>query len=190
MKELLTQLASTAPEMEEYISMYQYVLDNGSEHTNSEPLTKDERDYIWLIRLGLEMQPKQCFHNAQMLIFNDMDNRLTYHEGYVQANAPFPVLHAWVTLNGKMIDLTLDTNTYTTEQLEAFMFKGECLNRAEDLSDRVLGTVPDGWGYFGVPFSDSVSIRNRILRREETFSLIDDWKEGLPLLKKEQRNEV
>ena len=185
MKELLTQLAGNMPAMENHISMYQYVLNNGSEHTKSEPLTEDEREYIELIRIGLELQPKQCFHNAQMLVFNDMDNRLTYHEGYVQANAPFPVLHAWVTLNGKMVDLTLDTNTYTAEQLQAFMAEGEPLGRAEDLSDRVLGVVPDGWDYFGVPFSDSVSIRSRILRRGETFSLIDDWKESFPLLEKE-----
>jgi hypothetical protein len=51
--------------------------------------------------------PKQCYKNAQQIILNDFQNRFEYVEGFV-ANENLPPLdHAWLLLNGKVVDLTL-----------------------------------------------------------------------------------
>lgn len=55
----------------------------------------------------------QCFKNAQALIIADgLNCRLRYWEGYFQSSDMFiPVMHAWVTINGKVYDPTFDANT-------------------------------------------------------------------------------
>ena len=48
---------------------------------------------------------KQCYRSAQLLILFDDEKRLRYWE----CGLPRP--HAWVTINGKIVDLTHEANT-------------------------------------------------------------------------------
>jgi hypothetical protein len=62
---------------------------------------------------------KECYLNAQKLItrHNLMGggDELQYCEGYVAwEGGPLPIDHAWVTINGKVVDLTLRAKSKTT----------------------------------------------------------------------------
>ena len=49
--------------------------------------------------------------------------------------------------------------------------------------DRVLGVIPEGWEYLGVPM-ESVYVTKTLVNNMEARSLIDNWQEGWPLLKR------
>ena len=70
------------------------------------PLTDREHEYIEILiaKIGgrRSIRVKQCWRNAQRLILVDHENRLRYCEGEV------PVPHAWVTINGKVVDVTYE----------------------------------------------------------------------------------
>ena len=72
----------------------------------SETLTESEREYVEkLIRdIGgrRAIHVKACWRNAQRLILADTEKRLRYWE------CGFPIPHAWVTINGKVVDVTHD----------------------------------------------------------------------------------
>ena len=166
------------------MSVSRYVLENGSDMA-SEPLTEEQRDIVFEIVSQFEPQAKECFFNAMYCCMvsvwdSDILTRIKYCEGYVQARSPFPVHHAWITVDGKVVDLTLSTQRYTNEQLTAFMEEGVALPRESDLSDRVLGEIPEGWEYYGVQF-DAKNIAQSFIERRMSFSVIDDWERGWPL---------
>ena len=74
------------------------------------PLTKGERAYIAKLVDALgrrSFRVKKCDYNAQRLIINDTARRLRYWEGEMDCS-DFSVPHAWVTINGKIVDLTDD----------------------------------------------------------------------------------
>jgi len=51
-------------------------------------------------------RPKQCYCNSQRIALTD--DRFQYAEGFVCSDlVPIPLDHAWLLLNGKVIDLTL-----------------------------------------------------------------------------------
>jgi len=57
---------------------------------------------------GLQsFQPKRCYENSAMLIAQDEDQRLAYCEGYLRDSTVGVVEHSWVTIGGKVVDLTL-----------------------------------------------------------------------------------
>lgn len=65
--------------------------------------SKEVRDAIRAA--GMRPMMKQCFKNSQRFIMrSDLADRLTYVEGVV-GRATF---HAWLLLDGKILDLTLD----------------------------------------------------------------------------------
>lgn len=72
----------------------------------AEPLSGSEREYIEkLVRESggrRAHRPKRCFRNAQRLMLYDHENQLQYWE------SGLPVPHAWVTINGKIVDVTYD----------------------------------------------------------------------------------
>jgi hypothetical protein len=52
----------------------------------------------------------QCWRNArQALVLGDRDRRLTYCEGFL---ADVGTHHAWLTLAGKVVDITLNTGAF------------------------------------------------------------------------------
>jgi hypothetical protein len=141
---------------------------------------------IFLSQLNGNPKAKQCFYNAMFMCMvshsdSDLISRIKYCEGYVSCKAPFPVHHAWITIDGKIVDVTMTTNNYTLEQMTEFMELGTELPRSEDLSDRILGEIPEGWQYFGVEY-DAKEIAKDFIDRKTSFSVIDDWERGWPLL--------
>lgn len=68
-------------------------------------VVKAARDLGGLARV----RPKQCYFNAQQIILHPaLARRFQYVEGYVcDPVVNYPIEHAWLLLNGKVVDLTL-----------------------------------------------------------------------------------
>jgi len=158
-----------------------YVLEKGLAMASSQPLTDDQYNYLGVITGMIECLPKQCFHNAQMMTLADsyrVHQRVKYHEGYVLCrNGIMPILHAWITLDDKIVDVTLSTDPKSTTRF----INGE--PPQEDLRDRVLGVIPNGWEFLGVPMETDYVV-STMMKNQESRSLIDNWQDGWPLLSK------
>ena len=163
----------------ELMSQEQYVLDRGVKMSSSEPLTEEQYEYLMCLTGAIECLPKQCFFNAQMMTLTDSyreTQRVKYHEGYVWVGL-MPILHAWITLDDKIVDVTLSTDRESTQRF----INGE--PPQEDLMDRVLGVRPEEWEYLGVPMETDY-VTKTLVNNMEARSLIDNWQEGWPLLKR------
>lgn len=113
------------------------------------PLTFVEAKYV--VQLALELGPskraqskhkrkrrrhpgfawirvKGCFINTLQLVAADDRQQLVYCEGYVRDGSFAPIAHAWATIGGKVVDLTLRT------------------------ADRKSGHRPSKRNYYGVEF--------------------------------------
>ena len=204
MKDFLNQLASGAaychsrnsPDSDlNYASVADYVRDRGHDFLSREPLTEEQYEYL----VGLASQvgavfrhehfwPKECFTNATLLVMADgvcrglvgggRPRRLTYCEGYCYSGL-MPVHHAWVLLDGKLVDVTRSLRPEAPQEF----IDGRAPQ--EDLRDRILGAVPDGWGYLGLEFSYE-EVEAAVLETGEAGSLIDDWERGYPLFKQKR----
>jgi len=161
----------------DYSSVYEYVLKNGQDYS-SQVMTDIEVKRLEraVKRYRRDFPIKQCFYNSQMLLtfgFDQSDeNDVFYVEGY--SNAIIPIQHGWLSLNGKVIDLTMRLNKFDgpfTRKLKSNKFK-----------DRVIGEFPDNREYFGVKFTRS-QVQQFMLQTETAGSMIDDWERGYPLLK-------
>jgi hypothetical protein len=112
-----------------------------------------------------------CFMNAQELRAFDETGKVIYVEGFVWAyedRLP-PILHAWLTLHGKVIDPTVVTRAMAHPDKVPpgpLQVQGEFTGRA----------------YFGVPFLRSHFRFRRGLNRGHG-SLLNDEEAGSPLLK-------
>jgi hypothetical protein len=147
------------PEGFNYSGGEDFVLDRGVP-LDSEPLTDKERDLVLgaARRYGHRFQQGYCFHNAQMLVLHDHTGTLQYCEGYALGTVPLALLHGWVLINDKVVDLTWRTVSR----------RGKGTFR-----DRVLGVLPPGFAYYGVRFSRE-SIDIRVTRMGATASILDD----------------
>ncbi len=152
-----------------------YLLDRGHKYP-SQSLTADERTQLFAAvdSCGHRFQLKECFYNAQVLLTYDTDEVMTYCEGYACGPAGMPVLHAWLAINGKVVDLTWRT---------------EDSNHRGRLPDRIIGDIPKGWVYFGFEVSRQTVIE-RLLDTEESASFLEDWKQGYPLFRQERIHPV
>ncbi len=101
-----------------------------------------------------------AFLNAQMLTLHDPCQALVYVEGFVlyPPVASKPTHHAWATLSGKVVDLSLSVPH----------------TKRPRFANRVLGTLPINTRYIGVEFPDRVEIRERILRRRAVGPLLTE----------------
>lgn len=158
------------PQGFEYACPEDFVLDRGKV-PKSEPLTEEQFDYLRRIArmTGLLFKPKQCFHNSMLLTMEDSvwSKRIEYVEGFAFTGS-IPVHHAWVKLDGKLVDLT---RSLRPEAAEEFL---KDIKPQADLKDRVLGEIPDGWEYLGVQF-DRKEVWDYVTHYGETNSLIDNW---------------
>jgi hypothetical protein len=111
-----------------------------------------------LKRIGFHPQKKECFYNAQMLSLSDNTGKIKYCEGF--ALKIIPTNHAWIELNGKVIDVT-----WTDKEDNVF-----------------LGTFPDDMAYLGFNM-DKPSIREKQFRTSMACSFLDDYMEDYKLLK-------
>jgi hypothetical protein len=95
-------------------SLYEVLLRHGREMT-IERLTMTEARHIAKLsrsRGGVNsFKRRECYMNAQKLRLEEYWNggrRVQYWEGYVAwEGGPLPIGHAWVTINGKVVDVTL-----------------------------------------------------------------------------------
>lgn len=177
LREQLQQRADLIGQRTDLHTQEQYVIDRGIQMLSSEPLTDEQYAYLKRITGAIECLPKQCFYNAHMMTLADSyheTQRVKYYEGYVWTGF-MPILHAWVTLDDKIVDVTLSTDPESTQRF----FDGE--PPREDLRDRVLGVIPDDWEYLGVPM-ESEYVVGILLEKMESRSLIDNWQDGWPLL--------
>jgi len=156
------------PDNYKYEGMEHFVLERGEAH-KSEPLTAEEMEIVIAAvdTSGTRFKMKECFYNAQLLALYDPSTELVYHEGYAAGLAGVPMLHGWVTINGKVVDVTW--------RLDKRRSKGR-------LRDRIFGTIPEGWEYMGVGFQTEF-LRERIVRRGQIWSVIDDWQEQWPAVR-------
>lgn len=179
LREQLQTRANMVGQRPDLLTQEEYVLGKGTEMTSSETLTQEQYLYLKMITGMIECLPKQCFHNAQMMTLADSYHkiqRVKYHEGYVFKGIR-PILHAWITIDDSIVDVTLSTDPESTQRF----FAGE--PPQEDLMDRVLGVIPDGWEYFGVPMEGEYVV-STMMENQESRSLIDNWQDGWPLLSK------
>ena len=171
--EMMTHLRESMgprPERFAYHCIEEYILKNGKAYTSA-PLTREERGILNHVLDHCPVkrfQIKQCFYNSQTLILSDFSGTLTYVEGYVvREGLGIPVQHGWIDINGKVIDLTLRTDS----------------KKRGVLGNRVLGAFPEGRLYYGAKFNTQL-VRHMMLDRGWAGSLLDDWENDFPLLKK------
>lgn len=138
-----------------------FVLERGRKYESAK-LTEDEAAQLQsaiecATAMGVDVREfKQCYANAQRLVQMCPEGVLTYCEGYAVGRAAIPVMHGWVTLNDKVIDLTWRPET--------------------------RGVIEDGLEYFGVEFPAEVVVR-KWLATEMAGTLIDDFDARWPMLK-------
>ena len=165
-----------------YAGLCDFILDRGHPRPDSSPLTDEQFEYLTKVAKAttLPFEPKQCFHNAMMLTICDsrLEGRIEYVEGFAVTGV-IPVHHAWVELDGKLVDLT---RSLRPEAAKDFI---DGKPPQADLRDRLLGVIPEGWEYLGVTF-DSDEVQNYVWEHEETNSLITNYHDGFPKLRMER----
>lgn len=114
-----------------------------------------------------------CYRNAQELVLRDATGTLQYVEGYALGRAIIPVLHGWVTVNGKVVDPTW-----------------------LPVQERRVATPPTNWHYFGAPFSRAdireiadLALPRRRGRKGQLWSLLDYWEAEWPILRRPRAGE-
>jgi hypothetical protein len=141
-----------------YRSVHDFVLDRGKVYASAS-LTTEERRVVTAAMGRRTFAKKACFYNAHMLAMNDTSGLLVYTEGFAFSQF-MPMHHGWVTLNGKVVDVTWD-----------------------EAGRPIMGALPEGWEYLGVEFTDRNMLRERMVRRKEVHAVIDDPQDGFPVLK-------
>ena len=162
--------AQKPPEGFTYYCAEDYVLDRGRLY-DSNPLTSEERKIVLEVAGNRNYEQGACFYNAQILTGMGSQQGFRYVEGFAVGHI-IPVIHAWVTFNGKVIDLTW--------RVDKPCRKGR-------LGDRILGVIPAGHAYYGVEF-DTVDVMERLFKTEIAGPLIDDWNDGWPLYRQPRIN--
>ncbi len=141
-----------------YSSIYDFVLDRGRSY-KSASLTTEERRVVRAAMGKRKFAKKECFYNAHTLVLEDTSGTLIYTEGFALSRF-IPLYHGWVTINGKVVDVTWD-----------------------ETGRPIMGTLPEGWSYVGVEFPLRSVLRERIAHRREVHSIIDDPQDHFPVLK-------
>lgn len=127
------ELTSSGPSF--FPSPEAFVLRFGQTFTSSR-LTKKEKAVVASAALLAPRTPRACFNNARRLAMSDNQGQLLYTEGYMLVpGLDVPVHHGWVSLNGKVVDLT---------PIELEGVPGRHARQ---------GFLPPGWAYIGVEFS-------------------------------------
>jgi hypothetical protein len=142
-------------------------------HMLDESLKEDLLEFLSKIRHhAMYYQARQCFFNSQITLAYAEKNkkfkgRFKYCEGLAVARIPFAVHHAWLLLDDQyIVDLTwsIDANS-----------------REDDLRDRVIGTIPDDWEYFGLTFDLEFVKKQLGKSKMGSISLLDDFQNGFPV---------
>ena len=160
------------------LSVHGYVLRNGRSF-RSEPLTPEEQRHI--DRCGWQAhRAKQCYHNAQTtaLAMPSQDGMtLRYAEGFVGLGMSCGINHAWLSLNGKVVDTTIRIDRTAGR-------------RRVNSRNRPMGLIPEGWEYYGVELDPMECLHSMDHHMDGIGPLIDDWRCGWPLLVREMEARV
>ena len=141
-------------------TVHHYVYTHGRIFESQE-LTPTESDFIARIQWSHRPQ-KACYWNCQMesLALPEVDGiRLEYVEGYVWPGIEIPIDHAWLAVNGKVVDPTI---------------------RVDEDERRNVGIIHPGYQYFGVALDPSAC--EHCLEHGKSISLIDDYECHWPLI--------
>lgn len=170
--EKMAEFIKNAKMMKEfyYNSIEEFVLKNGQEF-KSQPLTEEEKKIVQeLIKKEfIDCKVRQCYMNSQKLAL--ASNKIQYVEGF--AYGVIPINHSWNLINGKVIDLTWSNGDLLNKD------KRKWKTRKEDI---ILGEFTNE-EYFGVIIPIKL-IRKKIIKDGVWDSIIDDWENRYPLLRK------
>ncbi|MBI4932495.1 MAG: hypothetical protein HY828_01375 [Actinobacteria bacterium] len=120
------------------VGLHEYLLAHGRAYPSS-PLTPEELDRLRCVPgTRSRYRPGLCFYNAQRLVAADTTDTLMYVEGVVARYGLVIVHHAWVILNGKVIDVT---------------WPAAQPRRSGPLRNRIVGEFPAHTGYYGAEFT-------------------------------------
>lgn len=139
-----------------YKNQYDIIVQEG-EFFSTEKWTEEEQELIDSLysQLKQSIKPSQCFSNSQLIIICDTSNKIKYHEGFFLADMGFPILHGWNSLNGKLLDFTLQYN-----------------GRIK-FSDK---------SHIGIEV-DKTWVLDRFNNKKDSTSYIENYEDGLPALK-------
>lgn len=164
LKELLHRIGGVARRD----NLYKLILEKGDEYASAE-LTPRELEFVEAAAGAsiCRFEAKQCFSNSQlfMLAVRNIESEFpdieaTYIEGYFAlSDIPIPIHHGWVSVNGKVVDLTMTQDEYTAA--------------IPEFSDRVLGRIPSDFEYIGLPI-ETVDVLYRIEEHQEAHNFLDD----------------
>jgi hypothetical protein len=133
------------------------------------PLTKEEQQYVEksIAEMGgrRSIRAKACWRNAQrLLLIADDEKRLCYWE------CGLPIPHAWVTINGKVVDVTAEAVKRKLKRI------GE------------THTASLFYEYRGV-MVDRETVREHMLRSKSFSAVLGEswWTAGKPEFKKWKR---
>ena len=123
----------------------------------SRELTDAEREYLEPVRWE-NFPEKECFWNSQVLAFTlpeAEDMEIKYVEGYFSKGWGIGIIHAWLSLNGKVLDPTLG----------------------------VFGILPEGYEYYGVAL-DKNECDHSLDHHGKAVSLVDDYECQWPIIRR------
>ena len=166
----------------EYYNIHDYIGKHGI-FFRSNSLTLEEKDFLAQFK-RYEFLMKQCYRNAQNVAidlqstkeFGNCPNmEVKYIEGLAHGSVGFPVDHAWVSLNGKVIDYTWGESTFIKPK------NGRSYIRRKS---RILGEFPEDWEYCGVEV-DIDQMAKEIVKHKTHISVLDDYQCKWPILRSE-----
>ena len=177
-------MVNPAPNPERYFNVADFVLDRGKVYP-SQALTELEMHHVLTSARIAEMnygpfEAKQCFNNAARLVMHDPSDQLVYCEGQAFGSV-LATAHAWVVLNGKVVDLTW----------QVWEDQGEApyLPEGHRYRDNIIGLFGDNRAYLGVEIPKADLFAHR--RSESSCaSVIDNWYDEWPLLQQPRLNPI
>lgn len=159
-------------------NLYKLILEKGEVYGSAE-LTQRELDFVEAAAGAsiCQFEAKQCFSNSQLFMLavrnieDDFpDIEASYIEGFFAlSDIPIPIHHGWVSVNGKVVDLTLTQDVYDAG--------------IDGLEDRVIGRVPSDFEYIGLPI-ETVDVLYRIEEHQEAYNFLDDRRPHMRDLRK------
>ncbi len=160
-------MTAQAPQIHEYLTLTarisplsRFLLERGRAADNA-PLQEQEQALLTAVDWEV-FKPRRCYYNALMLMLDlGEPPGLIYFEGLAQSYI-LPTNHAWLELNGKVIDPTWG--------------RRECPPQHP-----ILGVYPAHWEYWGVPIPFE-TVRRAAVGHCAAISILDDWECRWPFI--------
>jgi hypothetical protein len=120
---------------------------------------------------------RQCYYNAQSLHADVCGApQVSYAEGFATNETQFPTPHAWLSVNGKVVDPTWGRLRMAPEgSLQVVRV------------NHVMGILPPGWEYWGLEFTWE-DVAAAMVSHKTSISLLDDYECRWPLLRGETQH--